>query len=77
LFSIYVKLWLVHSELFKKRVGKVTLSHYRHAGDKGERMYSFYSFLASVLDGDEFISVTTWPRFTSGEKAPYTYWLGG
>jgi hypothetical protein len=27
------------------------LSRYRHAGDKGERKYSSYSFLISALDG--------------------------
>jgi hypothetical protein len=30
---------------------KVRLSRFRHAGDKGERRYSSYSFLTSALDG--------------------------
>jgi hypothetical protein len=30
---------------------KEKLSRYRHAGDKGERAYSSYSFLTMVLDG--------------------------
>jgi hypothetical protein len=29
----------------------VTLSHNHHAGDKGEREYTFYSFLTSALGG--------------------------
>jgi hypothetical protein len=32
---------------------KVKLSFYRRAGDKGERMYSTYSFLTSALDVGE------------------------
>jgi hypothetical protein len=30
---------------------KVKLSRYRHAGDKGERRHSSYSFLTSAVDG--------------------------
>jgi hypothetical protein len=30
---------------------KIKLSHYGHAGTKGERKYSFYSFLISPLNG--------------------------
>jgi hypothetical protein len=33
---------------------KLKLSRYRHAGDKGERKYSSYSFLTSALDGSEW-----------------------
>jgi hypothetical protein len=43
---------------------------------QGERMYSFYSFTTSTLDGDE------WPVSRSGlalppENDPGTHWIGG
>jgi hypothetical protein len=36
-----------------KDVKKVKLSYTHHAGAKGERRYSSYSFLTSALDGGE------------------------
>jgi hypothetical protein len=36
-------------QIMLQKKGK--LSRYRHAGDKGERSYSSYSFLNSALDG--------------------------
>jgi hypothetical protein len=33
------------------RFKEIKLSHNRYVGDKGERKYSFYSFLISALDG--------------------------
>jgi hypothetical protein len=35
-------------------VSKLNLLRYRHAGDKRERRYSWYSFLTSALDWDEW-----------------------
>jgi hypothetical protein len=34
-------------------LSKVKLSCYRHTGDKGDRMYSSYSFLTSAVDGGQ------------------------
>jgi hypothetical protein len=39
---------------FSVAVDMVMLSCYGHAGDKGERNYSSYSFLTSALDGSEW-----------------------
>jgi hypothetical protein len=39
----------------------------RHAGAKGEKRYSSYSFLTSALDGGEVVSVTPRPRFSPGK----------
>jgi hypothetical protein len=49
---------------------KVKLSHYRHAGDKGERRHSSYSFLTTALYGGsgQMLSVTPWMHFTPGTK---------
>jgi hypothetical protein len=44
LFLCFLMLGLVKVELFR----------YRHAGDKGERNYSSYTFLTSARDGDEW-----------------------
>jgi hypothetical protein len=48
---------MVYIELFSDTVSttyKVKLSRYRHAGGKGERQYSFYSFLTSALGGGQW-----------------------
>jgi hypothetical protein len=48
----------------------------RHAGAKGERKYSSYSFLTSALDGESgqrHASTALYPR----ERTPDTYWIGG
>jgi hypothetical protein len=42
---------------------KGKLSRYLHAGEKGERRYSSYSFLTSTLDGVEWSA----SRFTPGK----------
>jgi hypothetical protein len=47
---------------------KKETSRYHHAGDKGERKYSSYSFLNSALD--EVSGVTPRPRFTFGKEPP-------
>jgi hypothetical protein len=41
-------------DLIIKSKSKVKLSLYCHAGTKGERLYSSYSFLTSAVDGDEW-----------------------
>jgi hypothetical protein len=43
-----------NSDLHDSRKSEVKLSRYRHAGDKGERNNSCYSFSTSVLDGGEW-----------------------
>jgi hypothetical protein len=50
-----------------------------HGGTWGERRYSSYSFLTSVLDGGggEVVSITPRPRFTPGERTTGTHWTGG
>jgi hypothetical protein len=42
------------STLFPFYKSKVKVSRYHHAGDKGEKRYSFYSLLTSALDGCEW-----------------------
>jgi hypothetical protein len=54
---------------------KACIHRYRHAGAKGEKRYSSYSLLTSVLDG-WVVSVTPWPRFTPGERTPGTHSIG-
>jgi hypothetical protein len=48
----------------------------RHAGAKGERSYSFYSFMTSALDGvsgQRHAPAALYPR----ERTPRTHWVGG
>jgi hypothetical protein len=46
-----IVLYLINLMIF----GKVKLSRYHHAGDKGERNFSSYSILSSTLDGGEWM----------------------
>jgi hypothetical protein len=48
------------------------LSRYSHAGDKEERKYSSYSFLASAV-GQRHASAILYPR----ERTPGIRWIGG
>jgi len=49
----------------------VKLSRYLHPGDKGERRYSFYSFLTSALDGVECSVIITLLYFLFLYLSPY------
>jgi hypothetical protein len=55
---------------------KSKLSRYCHAGDKGERKYSPYSFLTSALDGGEWSALRPYRAFRP-ENDPYTHYTGG
>jgi hypothetical protein len=44
----------------------------RHAGAKGEKRYSSYSFLTSALDGGEVVSVTPGRALAPGKEPRYT-----
>jgi hypothetical protein len=48
----------------------------RHGGVFGEWRYSSTHSLTSTLDGDEW-STSRPGRFTPGEKASSTHWIGG
>jgi hypothetical protein len=48
----------------------------RHAGAKGEKNYSSYSFLTSALDMGEW-SASRPNRVSPGERSPDTHWIGG
>jgi len=56
---------------------KVKLSHYHHAGDKGERKYSSYSFLTLALDGGEWSASRPSHTLPLGKDPPGTHWIGG
>jgi hypothetical protein len=58
-------------------MGKVKLSRYRHAGDKGERSYSSYSFLTSALDEGERSASRPSRALHRGKGHPGTHWVGG
>jgi hypothetical protein len=54
----------------------VKLSHYHHAGAKGTRRYSSYTFLTSTLggmSGRRHASAALYPW----ERTPSTHWIGG
>jgi hypothetical protein len=50
---------------------KVKLSRYCHAGTTVERSYSYYSFFASVLDGDEWSASRPGHSLTPGKNTRY------
>jgi hypothetical protein len=52
------------------------LLYYHHAGAKGERSYSSYSFLTSALHGGEW-SVPHPSYALPRERTPGTDWIGG
>jgi hypothetical protein len=52
-------------------VKEAKLSHTRHAGAKGERSNSSYSFLTSTLDG------VSGQRHASPALYPRYHWIGG
>jgi hypothetical protein len=52
--KVYIKSKFGISNVTIIHTVKVKLPHHRHAGDKGERRYSSYSFLTSALDGSEW-----------------------
>jgi hypothetical protein len=52
------------------------LPRYRNAGTKGERKYSFNSFLTSALDGGEW-SASHPGRAYPWKWTPDTHWKGG
>jgi hypothetical protein len=49
---------------------KVNLSHYRHAGAKGARKYSSYSFLTSALHGGEWSASLPGHDLPPGKQPP-------
>jgi hypothetical protein len=51
------------------------MSRYFHAGTKGEKKNSFYSFLTAV-DGDEW-SVSRPGHALPPGRTPGTHWIGG
>jgi hypothetical protein len=53
---------------------EVKLSHYHHAGDKGERKYSYYTFFTSALDGGEWAASAPATLYT---RYPLNGRLGG
>jgi len=53
--------------LIKTDIAK--LSCYRHAGAKGERMYTSYSFFISALDGGEW-SASRSGSTSTGKRPP-------
>jgi hypothetical protein len=50
---------------------KLNVSRYSHAGDKGESIYSFYSFLTSALNS------VSGQRHAPAAHRPRTHWKGG
>jgi hypothetical protein len=54
--------------------GTQTSEAYRHASGKGERKYSFYSFLTSALDGGEWSALCPGPRFTPNIHWIWRFW---
>jgi hypothetical protein len=60
-------------------INKLKLSHYCHAGAKGERKYSSYSFLTSALDGVSGQSHTLAMLYPQGKyfQYPLVMRLGG
>jgi hypothetical protein len=57
----------------------IKLSHYHHAGDKGKRRYSSYSFLTSALDKGEWSASHPGHALSLGKDPQYSLdWrLGG
>jgi hypothetical protein len=55
---------------------KVKLSHYHHAGAKGTRRYSSYTFLTSALGGMSGRRHAPAALY-SWERTPGTHWIGG
>jgi hypothetical protein len=55
------------------------LSYYSHADAKGERKYSFYSFLTSTLDGGEWSASCPGRALSPGKDPQYPLYrrLGG
>jgi hypothetical protein len=53
-FTSWGNTYFFKKDCFKTISYKVKLSRYRHAGNKGERSYSSYSFLTSVLDESQW-----------------------
>jgi hypothetical protein len=49
----------------------VKMSLYRHAGDKGEKIYSSYSFFTSALDGGEWSASSPGRALTPGRDPCY------
>jgi hypothetical protein len=54
---------------------KVKLLHYCHAGNKGKRRQSFYSFLTSALDGCEWSASHPSRTLLLGKKTSGTHWI--
>jgi hypothetical protein len=55
---------------YKHKITDKELSRYCDAGAKGERKYSSYSFLSSVLDGGEWPASRLRPLFARGKGPP-------
>jgi hypothetical protein len=61
----------IHVTRFLGHNGSAKLSRYSHAGSKGEIRCSFYSFLTSALDGDEWLASRPSLLYHSGKGSRY------
>jgi hypothetical protein len=57
-------------ELYHCSISKVKLSRYCHAGSKGERIYSSYSFLTWATEGGEWSASRPGRAFSLGKGHP-------
>jgi hypothetical protein len=64
---------LYYHDTVKKESGSVTC----HGGALGERRYSFYHFLTSALEGDEWSGSRPGRALPAGKEPPGTHCTGG
>jgi hypothetical protein len=79
-YSVLVRTLNVHTPTtVTKDAKKLELSHYTPRRRFGERMYSSYSFLTSVLDGDEWSASRPCRDLAPGKGPSYPLYrmLGG
>jgi hypothetical protein len=72
--NIFIECYLQNPEMvhlsYKRKITDKELSRYCDAGAKGERKYSSYSFLSSVLDEGEWPASRLRPLFARGKGPP-------